>query len=82
MSAVENRDKPRCLQCQRKLIVQRAADVTTVESGNWGSRTTVNRGRIIGYGYAGTGLFCSLTCGHTWAVFKIRADRKDGTRTT
>lgn len=28
-----------------------------------------------GYGYAGRGYFCSLRCGHAWAVRKLQEDR-------
>jgi hypothetical protein len=30
--------------------------------------------KVIGYGYAGSGFFCSRVCGHDWAVRLLRGD--------
>src|SRR5262249_17932710 len=42
--------------------------------------TRTVRGELVGYGYAATGFFCSLTCGHAYAVdiLKREIEMKNG----
>ncbi len=69
--------RPKCLQCARTLQRVHAPDVTTRETtiGDDGApvvRDRSARGALLGHGYAATGLFCSLTCGHAWACAELR----------
>lgn len=59
-------ERPTCQRCGRKLVPQRDTGVTP---------TGVAR-KLLGYGYNATGLFCSLTCGHWFAVDLLRGKRE------
>ncbi len=52
--------RPRCRHCDKALQKQFADEGKT---------------RLIGYGYAATNLFCSLTCGHWYAVKRMPLDK-------
>lgn len=72
----------RCRQCSRALLAQRAEDQSRSESvvdsdGGPSVQTTRLRGRILGYGYAATNFFCSLTCGWMYAVAILRKEEKN-----
>lgn len=51
-------NRPRCRKCDRALA--------PVYGTALGPPPTV-----LGYGYGATSLFCSLTCGHAWAVDRL-----------
>ena len=72
-------DRPRCRKCNRALKAIYAEDYVreesvSLEGGGMDVRTTRLRGKLIGHGYGASNLFCSLTCGHAWAVAKIRQE--------
>lgn len=81
-------ERPRCRQCDHALKPVHAHDqvrteLVAVDGDNVSShvadiRTTRLRGRIIGYGYAASGYFCTLTCGHAYAVGIIRDKEREG----
>jgi hypothetical protein len=73
--------RPRCRHCDRALLAIYANDRVSSESvqaedGSLGTRTTRSRGHLLGYGYSATNYFCSLTCGWSWAVCRIRQEDK------
>lgn len=77
MRPLQNR--PRCRQCNRALLAIHASDeirteTVALDEGGTDVRTIRTRGKLIGHGYGATDLFCSLTCGHSWAVARLRVE--------
>jgi len=74
--------RPACLRCRRALSRVFASEEVRVERPNLFGGVDVSartvRGEMLGYGYAKTGLFCSLTCGHWWAVDQFKRDKDKG----
>lgn len=50
--------KPRCKRCGKNLQKQ------------WSTEGPDRK--LLGFGYSATGMFCSLTCGHWFAVYQLR----------
>jgi len=75
-------DRPRCRRCGKGLspvygtveIVEEQTSLAQVldPSATPDRSTRSVRGELVGYGYAATGYFCSLTCGHWAAVDALR----------
>lgn len=62
----------KCRRCKKTLPKQFADQQKRIETPDGFHYKTI-RGELLGYGYGATGLFCSLTCGHWWAVDRIKA---------
>lgn len=69
----EPNDRPKCRRCGKTLQRVYASDYT-IEDGIdlFGHPFTHTHQKLVGYGYGATGLFCSLTCGHWFAVATLR----------
>lgn len=68
--------RPRCRRCGKALTAVYTSKETRVEQptlvGTMEVLTHRERGTLVGYGYAATGFFCSMTCGHWAAVDELK----------
>lgn len=69
-------ERPKCRRCGKTLAKNwNTRSVRRELPNDAGFETVEERIDVSGYGYGNTGLFCSLTCGHWYAVDVIRGSR-------
>lgn len=75
-TSIEATKRPRCVKCNKALAPQHRPEFRQVQSpnaeGGLDLKTIEVRGALLGYGYAATGFFCTLTCGYWYAVDRLR----------
>ena len=69
------RQRPRCQHCRKTLAI--VTMIYATETRRAYQSLFREKAEYIGYGCQGKGFFCSLKCGHAWALRKLESVRID-----